>query len=105
VPFRILSLIRRADGWDRDRFFEHWRTVHAPLVARIPGLQSYRVSRLGPDLSGAEAPWDGMAELFFATREDYFRARQTREYADANADGSFIGPRQQVFVDDCWEIV
>ena len=89
----MVSFVRRADGLTHDQFVRHWTQRHAPLALKHHiGLVRY-VQHVVTD--GGEI--DGVAELTFASREDY----DTRFYDDDTGKGiiredvkKFIGKPQ-----------
>src|SRR5258708_23121027 len=70
-----------------EEFFHHWKHVHGPIGARIPGVrrfvQSHRVHVPG-DAKGAD--YDGMAELWFDDMEALLEARRRPEWRGSGAD-------------------
>jgi uncharacterized protein (TIGR02118 family) len=61
---------KRKAGMSREEFGRYWTTVHAEKAKKVPGIRRY-VINLAPDLSGsgAELPYDGFAEVWFASEE------------------------------------
>jgi uncharacterized protein (TIGR02118 family) len=61
---------KRRPGMSREDFARYWTTVHAEKAKQVPGIARY-VINLAPDLSGsgAEQPYDGFAEVWFASEE------------------------------------
>lgn len=57
----FLFLARRA-GLDRSAFHSWWLDAHRVLVEQVPGLRRYTASL---EADGADAPFDGLAELWF----------------------------------------
>lgn len=85
----VYILVRR-DPREKPEEFEHWwRTRHAPLAARMPGLTRYALHRA----TGFEkqVDWDGVAELQFDSEETARAAFGSDEgravMLDAAADG------------------
>ena len=59
----MVGLVRRDDMSRGD--FEHWWTEeHAPLASTLPGVRRIRFNLLD-----ADAPFDGIAELWFDSSE------------------------------------
>jgi uncharacterized protein (TIGR02118 family) len=80
---KVVALVKRQPGMTVDAFQEHWRTRHADVVARLPGLRRYVQSHTL--LSGyrkGEPVWDGIAELSF---DDTDALRALRGSAEQNA--------------------
>jgi uncharacterized protein (TIGR02118 family) len=65
-----LLFVRRRPELDRDAFVAHWHGVHVPLVLdALPALRRYVTHPFERQL-GSEGPaWDGMAALWFESRE------------------------------------
>jgi len=65
-----------------ERFQEHWRTRHAALVVRLPGIRRY-VQNFPLDAQGA---WDGIAESSFDDTAAMKTLARSPEYAAVLAD-------------------
>ncbi|MFM7211264.1 MAG: EthD family reductase [Actinomycetota bacterium] len=59
----MVALIRR-DDMTREEFLQWWLHEHAPLARTLPGVQRIRFNVLEED-----APYDGIAELWFESAE------------------------------------
>jgi len=87
---RLIALYATPD--DPAAFDEHYRSMHAPIVARYPGIREVRVTRLA-GLGGrapshylmAEMAFDSLAELDAALASDPGResGRDLRNFAQA----------------------
>jgi len=78
---RLVFVLRRRPGMSMAEFQEYWRTIHGPLVARhattLDILRYVQVHTLddpaNQQLAGArgkmEPPYDGVAELWWTSRE------------------------------------
>ena len=69
--FKVTFLVAAQDNTDYDAFFQHWRTVHADNVAGVMhkvGGHRYVISH---SMHPAEAPFAGMAELYFANEDQW----------------------------------
>ena len=66
-----MGLLTRKPGTTAERFRRHWREVHGPLAARMPGLRRYHqnhmvdASPLGIGSSPEGWRLDGISELWF----------------------------------------
>jgi uncharacterized protein (TIGR02118 family) len=61
-----IVLVRRLPELSHDEFVEHWRTQHARIAGRLPGLRRYVIN---VPLDGATSSgWDGVGELWFDDR-------------------------------------
>lgn len=78
--FKIVFCLRRKPGLTPEQFDAHWRDTHAPLVrlhAAALGIRRYvQSTRFESDLAdvaakvrGAPEPFDGVAELWFDSRD------------------------------------
>jgi len=78
---RLIFVLRRKSGISLDQFQQYWRGTHGPLVAKhattLDILRYVQVhtleDRINDQLAGArgamEKPYDGVAELWWASRE------------------------------------
>ena len=68
--YKMIFGAKRRSGMSREEFGRYWTTTHAEKAKRVPGIARY-VINLAPDLanSGAELPYDGFAEVWFASEE------------------------------------
>ena len=74
-------ILRRKPGMSRQQFRDHWRNVHGPLIAKLPGLIKYVQYHVRSELLDEEDdPIDGIAELWFASEEAQKQAYATPEY-------------------------
>src|ERR1700677_369147 len=63
---KIIAIYDRPD--DPESFFRHYETVHAPLVKKTPGLQSFVLNRVTEDMFGSEPPYVLIAEMTYPDR-------------------------------------
>jgi uncharacterized protein (TIGR02118 family) len=70
---------------DPEAFDRHYREVHAPLAARIPGLRAYTVSE-GVFAADGKAPYHLVAELSFDSMDALQAAMASPEAQAAVAD-------------------
>jgi uncharacterized protein (TIGR02118 family) len=78
---RITFLLRRKSDLDREEFQRYWREEHGPLVASLAaGLKILRYvqvhaiddpanAAMAEARGGMEAPYDGVAEIWFENRD------------------------------------
>jgi uncharacterized protein (TIGR02118 family) len=64
---RLIALDSQPE--DPAGFDAHYRVVHAPIVARYPGLTEVRLTK-ADGVGGRPAPFYLMAEMSFASRAD-----------------------------------
>jgi uncharacterized protein (TIGR02118 family) len=73
----MVALMRRKPELTHDEFAEHWTTRHAPLaLERHEALYDYTQNVVAAALTPDTDAIDGIAELGFATREEF----ETRFY-------------------------
>ncbi len=72
-------ILRRKPGMSVTDFRNYWKTVHGPLISKIPGLLKY-VQYHVHSPAGVDDPIDGIAELWFRSATDQQKAYQTPEY-------------------------
>jgi uncharacterized protein (TIGR02118 family) len=91
-----LGTVHRRPGLSAEAFDHHWTEVHAPLVQLMPGLTGYVLGRTVETVT-ALTPVDGVAALWFASRDAAERAGATPEGRRAGADNeSFLDPSRLV---------
>jgi uncharacterized protein (TIGR02118 family) len=96
--FKLITCVRRLPHLSAEEFDAHWRERHAPLIqAQSPALKIRRYIQNSPlpDQALQEAiragrdaeiaDFDGCAELWWDSREDFLAARTTPEGAQALA--------------------
>lgn len=104
---RMLFCLRRLPALSLDEFQSYWRDIHAPLVARhapVIRLALYRQHhRLDDALLGAllkgrmtDDPFDGVAELGWASAADLTAGGGTPEVRAANRE---LFQDEQRFID------
>ena len=99
-PVKLIAIYDRPD--DTTAFFEHYEAVHAPLVKRTPGLQSFVLNRVTDDLLGGEPAYVLIAEMTYPDRATFEAAMKSPENAAAGQDlMSFAKGKVRVLVADC----
>jgi len=64
--YKLIGLLKRPEGMSLEDFQRWWLTEHSTYVKRFPGLKRYVINiSTTPD-----QPFDGMAEVWFETKED-----------------------------------
>ncbi|MBI3031302.1 MAG: EthD domain-containing protein [Candidatus Rokubacteria bacterium] len=84
---KAISFFKRKSGMSVEGFQEYWRTAHADLVVKMPGIRRYVQSHTR--LSGyrkAEPIYDGIAEVWFDDTQAMRAMAGTPEYAAVQAD-------------------
>lgn len=84
---KMIAFFKRKPGMSVEDFQSYWRTTHADIVVKLPGIRRYVQSHT--ILSGyrkGEPVYDGMAEIWFDDTE-IMRAQAGRpEFAAVQAD-------------------
>ena len=84
---KVVAIVRRKAGMTVEVFQEHWRTHHADVVARLPGLRRYVQSHTLPSGYGKGEPvWDGIAELWVDDTDALRALRGSAEHGAVDAD-------------------
>ncbi len=95
--FKAIILLTRKEGMTRTAFREWWLGRHAELARGLPGLRRLSFNVVVDD----EAPFDGVSELWFDSREA-FEASYASEHGRRVAEDSLahVSRRERVFVDE-----
>jgi uncharacterized protein (TIGR02118 family) len=96
-----VGFVRRKPDMTVEAFQRHWREVHGPLGAALPGLRRYVQShvRLSAYHRGRDPAWDGIAIIWFDDSTALRAATSTPEWDRAKADdGNFIAPGPVAFI-------
>jgi uncharacterized protein (TIGR02118 family) len=84
---KMVAFFKRKPGMSVEAFHHYWRTTHAGIVVRMPGIRKYVQSHTL--LSGyrkGEPAYDGVAEIWFDDTQAMRALAQTAEYAAVRAD-------------------
>jgi len=96
---KIIAIYDRPD--DPEAFFRHYETVHAPLVKKTPGLQSFVLNRVIEDMFGGEPPYVLIAEMTYPNRAAFDAAMKSPENQAVGQDlMSFAKGKVRVVVAD-----
>jgi uncharacterized protein (TIGR02118 family) len=103
---KSISLLVRKEGMTHEQFVSHWLEVHGPLARAVPGIRRYVQSHLlgdrkRADIAPLDVEIDGIAELWYDSREAMERAFATPEGKALHADGAtFIGRIRSYIVEE-----
>lgn len=89
--FKAVILLSRRDDMTREEFRRWWTEEHAPLARALPGLRRLVFNVV----SDADAPYDGVSELWFDSREAFDAAYAT-EHGKAVAADSMANVKGRV---------
>jgi uncharacterized protein (TIGR02118 family) len=88
--FAVIALLRKSEEMNTEEWRSWWREEHVPTVLKNPGLRHYaiypieekRVSVDPNEWSTQDLPYDGLAIIYFDSREAFMAAQQTQEGVD-----------------------
>lgn len=90
MAFQLTALYNHPG--DRAAFDRHYDETHAALAAKLPGLQTFTVSRPGVGADGTVSPYHLIATLVFADEDTFNAAMGGAEGQAAVADlATFAG--------------
>jgi uncharacterized protein (TIGR02118 family) len=97
---KLVTFQKRHVSLTRPEFEERWRSIHGPIAAVFPGLRGYI---LGFSLDEGEPSADGIAQLWFDTRE----ACQASYASDTGRKGSsdasaWLVRREHLLASETW---
>jgi uncharacterized protein (TIGR02118 family) len=90
MTVKLVVLYTQPD--DRAAFDERYLGVHAPLVAKLPGLQRFETGTIAVALDGGELTYHRIAELYFADQAAMGAAFGSAEGTATAADYGAIAP-------------
>lgn len=97
-----MGLLSRRPDLSADAFRQHWRDVHGPLAARLPGLSAYHQNhivdrrQLGVDHRRGGWDIDGISELWFASEDAMDAAIASDAYQAVRDDSPAFLARTRV---------
>lgn len=68
--FRLTSFLKRRPQFSHSEFLDYWWREHSPIAAALPGLRHYSTTR---PIEQENTLYDGVAELYFNSREAFDR--------------------------------
>lgn len=95
--FKVMILLSRAEGSTVEQFRAWWLGPHAALARELAGLRALRLNVI----DAGNIPWDGIAELWFDSREA-FEAAYDSDHGRRVAGDSLanVSRRERLFVDE-----
>ncbi|MEV0382651.1 EthD family reductase [Nonomuraea sp. NPDC050643] len=95
--YNLVLLAARPPDWTHERFITWWRTDHAELTCRLPGLRAWRHTEIEAAFDTRSEGWDGVSVLSFDSAEALRKALDSPEWAAAVAQvGDMRGRRLAV---------
>jgi uncharacterized protein (TIGR02118 family) len=90
-----ITLLKRRPDLSSKEFRDYWRTRHADVIAKLPGVERYVQSH---PLDG-ESPYDGFAELWAKDSQAFRNIGSSDAYVDVQADEeNFLDRKANVLV-------
>ena len=84
---KLMSFFKRKQGMSVDAFQAYWRTRHAEVVVKLPGIRRYVQSHTLPSgYRKGEPVYDGVAEVWVDDTHVMRAQAGTPEYAAVRAD-------------------
>jgi uncharacterized protein (TIGR02118 family) len=83
--FTVTFVLHEKTGTDRSEALSYWRTTHADLIRKVPGVQRY-VQQHAVAAPAGEPPFLGVASLTFADQQAFESAAASPEFATGVAD-------------------
>ncbi len=84
---KLMSFFKRKPGMSVAAFQEYWRTKHADVVVKLPGIQRYVQSpTLLSGYRKGEPVYDGVAEVWVKDTQVLRAQAETPEYTAVRAD-------------------
>lgn len=83
---KLVLLFKKREDLTTEQFLAHWKNVHVPLVLKLPNIKRYVISPFVGAPSG-HSDFDGMAELWFESREIADAALATEATIATGIDG------------------
>lgn len=75
---------------DETAFEDHYRTVHVPAAAAVPGLRRLVTTRTGAGIEGGTPAFYRVAEMIFDSREALEASERSGQWAAMRADAGGI---------------
>ncbi len=98
---KLIALLKRKSELSKETFAKRWLEEHVKLSAQMPGLLEYRVNIVREEQEGAEAHFDGTAELWWESLEamEAAFASEIGKAAGADAD-DFCEQRIHIYTEE-----
>ncbi len=97
---KLVTFQKRVAQLTRPAFERRWETIHGPIAAAFPGLRGYV---LGFSLDDGEPLADGVAQLWFDTRESCQASYASEIGRNGSKDASaWLARREHLLASECW---
>ena len=81
--FKLVAIYKIPN--DKDAFEKHYQEVHTPLTMKVPKMKEFRLNRVFGSPTGT-SDLHLIAEMCFATKDDFKEAMKTTEARDSGMD-------------------
>ena len=92
---KIVALVEKRADLSWEEFVEYWDERHVEVISMLPRLQRYTIA---PAIDAEEAPYDGVAELYFESTENIDEAFSEELLAEIRADEEEFLAEVETFV-------
>lgn len=99
--YKVIGIIKRPEGMDFAQFKAWWLTTHAPKVQQWPGLKKYSINLC----TTSDQDFDGVAEVWFETREEMEAVFDTPEGQRARESATGTASRISILLTEEHEMV
>jgi uncharacterized protein (TIGR02118 family) len=86
LMIKLIFAARRRPGMPPEAFAEYWTSIHAELARVIPGVTRYVINLAASSRSADDRPFDGFAEITYASREELRAAADSPQVRAVLAD-------------------
>ena len=84
---KIVIFFKRKPGMSVEDFQKHWRTTHADIIVKLPGIRRYKQSHvIASAYRKGEPVYDAVAESYFDSTQAMKELSKSPEYAAVLAD-------------------
>ena len=96
--FKAMILLKKKDSFTNEQFKNWWLNEHSPMASKLPKIKKLCFNLVvGED----NQEYDGIAEQWFDTEEDFLSAYQSEYGKQVAADSmSKVSKRTRVFVSE-----
>ena len=84
--YKLIATWRDIRPEDEAAFEKHYREVHGPLAARVPGLARITLTRTSDGLEGGGSSFHRVAEMAFESPEAMERSSESDAWAAMRQD-------------------
>ena len=96
--FKAMILLKRKDGLTIQEFKNWWLNEHSPMASKLPNVKKLCFNLV---VGEENQEYDGIAEQWFETEEDFLSAYQSDHGKKVAADSmSKVSKRARLFVSE-----